>query len=99
MHRNDLLWHQTPHVSCVPDNVVINAVCQAESSVLWENSVQVVPHYFYNKRPKALAHFSNWMGALSAPNTSHTAALTSGPMPSPGMSVTFWIFASPGDGT
>ena len=80
---------------------VLTTACQAESSaVLCGSNILFCLHRAsFTAYSKAVAHFSNWMGALSASKTSHTAALTSGPIPSPGMSVTFWIFASPGDGT
>ena len=46
-----------------------------------------------------LAHRSQMMGAPSASTTSVTASVTSGPMPSPGMSVTVCGLPSPGSGT
>lgn len=44
-------------------------------------------------------HCSHLMGAFRDWNTSITASLISGPMPSPGISVTVWGLASPGEGT
>ena len=38
-------------------------------------------------------------GGLQDWKTSFTASLISGPIPSPGMSVTVWGLASPGEGT
>lgn len=44
-------------------------------------------------------YLSQRIGALAASTTFSTALLISGPIPSPGMSVTVWILASPGLGT
>lgn len=45
------------------------------------------------------AYLSHRIGALAASMTFSTALLISGPIPSPGMSVTVWTLASPGLGT
>ena len=45
------------------------------------------------------SYFSHSIGALRAAIVFSTASETSGPMPSPGIKVTMWGLASPGEGT
>ena len=49
--------------------------------------------------PCTRTYTSKLTGALRCSKTSMTASLTSGPIPSPGIMVTVWGLASPGEGT